>query len=67
MKDALSRDWMHRTLDYIEGHMRHPGGEGYWNSLPPQGWRQQNPHMHLTEACLAAYEATGEARFAETA
>ncbi len=67
VKDALSRDWMHRTLDYIDTHMRHPGGEGFWHSLPPKGWRQQNPHMHLTEACLAAYEATGEQRFAETA
>lgn len=66
-KDALSREWMHRTLDFVETHMRHPSGEGFWNTLPPEGWRQQNPHMHLTEACLAAYEATGEERFAVTA
>ena len=61
--DRTSRDWLHRTLDYVEGHMRVPGGEGFWHELPPTGWRQQNPHMHLTEACLAAFEATGEARF----
>jgi mannose/cellobiose epimerase-like protein (N-acyl-D-glucosamine 2-epimerase family) len=67
MKDAPSREWLHRTMDYIETHMRHPGGEGFWNSLPPEGWRQQNPHMHLTEACLAAFEATGEQRFATAA
>jgi mannose/cellobiose epimerase-like protein (N-acyl-D-glucosamine 2-epimerase family) len=72
MKDALSREWMHRTLDYIETHMRHPGGLGFWHELPnhkrPEtGWRLQNPHMHLTEACLAAFEATGEARFADVA
>jgi N-acylglucosamine 2-epimerase/mannose-6-phosphate isomerase len=65
--DATSRDWMHRTLDYIEGHLRVRGGEGFWHELPATGWRQQNPHMHLTEACLAAYEATGEARFSELA
>ncbi len=67
MKDAVSREWMHRTLDFIEQHMRHPSGPGFWHETPPKGWRLQNPHMHLTEACLAAYEATGEARFADTA
>ena len=67
MGDALSRDWMHRTLDYIDGHMRHPSGLGFWHEMPARGWRQQNPHMHLTEACLAAFAATGEKRFAETA
>lgn len=67
MKDKLSRDWMHRTLDYVETHMRHPGGEGFWHTLPAKGWRLQNPHMHLTEACLAAHDATGEARFADQA
>lgn len=67
MRDAASRDWMHRTLDYIESHMRHPSGLGFWHETPAKGWRQQNPHMHLTEACLAAFEATGEKRFAKTA
>jgi mannose/cellobiose epimerase-like protein (N-acyl-D-glucosamine 2-epimerase family) len=65
--DQASRDWMHRTLDYIETHMRVKGGEGFWHELPAKGWRQQNPHMHLTEACLAAFEATGEARFSTLA
>jgi mannose/cellobiose epimerase-like protein (N-acyl-D-glucosamine 2-epimerase family) len=67
MKDALSHEWMHRTLDFIEQHMRHPGGLGFWHEMPAKGWRLQNPHMHLTEACLAAYEATGEARFGDAA
>ena len=67
MRDALSLQWLHRTLDFIEAHMRHPGGLGYWHELPPNGWRLQNPHMHMTEACLAAYEATGEQRFADKA
>lgn len=67
MKDALSLQWMHTTLDFIEQKMRHPSGLGYWHELPPKGFRLQNPHMHLTEACLAAFEATGEQRFAERA
>lgn len=65
--DQASRDWIHRTLDYIETHMRVKGGEGFWHELPAKGWRQQNPHMHLTEACLAAFDATGEARFSTLA
>ena len=64
MKDQLSLTWMHRTLDFIEQHMRHPSGLGFWHQLPPEGFRIQNPHMHLTEACLAAFEATGDQRFA---
>lgn len=67
IRDTQSRAWLHRTLDFIEGHMRHPGGLGFWHELPPQGWRLQNPHMHLTEACLAAHQATGEARFGDAA
>lgn len=65
--DTASRDWMHRTLDFTEANLRVADGEGFWHELPPNGWRQQNPHMHLTEACLAAFEATGEARFADLA
>lgn len=47
------------TLTYVREHMRGPG-EGFWQWLPPTGPRLQNPHMHLTEACLAAFEAFGE-------
>lgn len=65
--DNHSKAWMHSTLDFIEAHLRHPGGVGFWHEMPPSGCRVQNPHMHLTEACLAAYESTGEARFAEAA
>jgi mannose/cellobiose epimerase-like protein (N-acyl-D-glucosamine 2-epimerase family) len=64
-RDRLSYDWMHRTLDFIETHLRHPSGQGFWHCQPPTGWRLQNPHMHLTEACLAAFESTGERRFAD--
>jgi N-acylglucosamine 2-epimerase/mannose-6-phosphate isomerase len=64
-KDPAARDWMHRTLDYVEGHLRVAGGEGFWHELPAKGFRQQNPHMHLTEACLVAHEATGEKRFSD--
>ena len=52
----------HRVLDFIEAHMRAPQG-GFWHEIPPQGSRVQNPHMHLLEANLAAFEASGDDRF----
>jgi mannose-6-phosphate isomerase len=48
--------------DAIEARMAHPAG-GYVESLPPALPRRQNPHMHLLEARLAAFEAFAEPRF----
>jgi len=63
--DALAR--LHDTLDFVERHLRHPSGEGFWHQAPSLGPRVQNPHMHLLEACLAAFEATGDPRFRDRA
>lgn len=57
----------HRTLDVIETRFRHPGGAGYHAALPPALPREQNPHMHLTEAALVLAESSGEERFAALA
>ncbi len=54
------------ALDFIQQHMRAPNG-GFFHSLPLTGVRKQNPHMHLAEACLAAFEATGQERFLDAA
>lgn len=54
------------TLAFIRTRMRAPNG-GFWHSLPLTGLRVQNPHMHLAEACLVAFEATGEEVFLDTA
>ena len=51
-RDALR--WAHRTLDAIEHHLAHPSGRGFWHQTPAEGFRQQNPHMHLTEAMPGA-------------
>ncbi len=59
--------YAHKTLDFIDAHMRPEEGPGFLHARPPTGYRDQNPHMHLTEACLAAYEASGEQRFLDTA
>ena len=57
---ALAAD----TMAFIEREMRHPAG-GFHESLdaagrPATGPRRQNPHMHLFEALLEWYAATGE-------
>ncbi len=55
--------WANRTLDHIEQLLNHISGLGYWHDSNRKGWRLQNPHMHLLEASLVAYEAMGEERF----
>lgn len=57
----------HATLDFIEARMSDAEGAGYWHVWPPQGHRQQNPHMHLLEASLATFEASGDQRFLDQA
>lgn len=43
-------------------------GEGFLSTVPPADTVQrQNPHMHLLEACLALFEATGEAFYLDRA
>jgi N-acylglucosamine 2-epimerase/mannose-6-phosphate isomerase len=64
-RDQKSRDGMLCAMEFIETHLR--AEKGFWHELSPEGWRLQNPHMHLLEASLVAYEATGEARFLATA
>lgn len=62
-KDADALERLHATLDFVDFHMRAPGGMGFVHQLPPEGPRLQNPHMHLLEASIAAYDATEDRRF----
>lgn len=64
-KDAAALKHAHATLDFIQDRLRAPHG-GYWSSDEQQSLKQ-NPHMHLTEACCAAFEASGERRFLDQA
>jgi N-acylglucosamine 2-epimerase/mannose-6-phosphate isomerase len=66
--DAGSLAWARRTLEVIERRFRHPR-VGFLHALAPEpaGWRLQNPHMHLLEACHALWEAAREPRAAELA
>jgi N-acylglucosamine 2-epimerase/mannose-6-phosphate isomerase len=62
--DALA--WALKTLDFIDRQMRHPK-EGFLHEKPAEGHRQQNPHMHLLEALLVCFEASGDAKFEKMA
>ncbi len=52
---------LHATLDFVQANMG--AGEGFLARLPDDGARLQNPLMHLLEASLAAFDATGDERF----
>lgn len=59
------------TLEYLDHDRGHPAG-GYTENVLADGTlaegpRRQNPHMHLFEALLALYDATGEERCLERA
>lgn len=53
--------WIDETLAVVDGVLHSPHG-GWAESDRHELPRRQNPHMHLFEACLALFEATGEAR-----
>ncbi|MDW5315996.1 AGE family epimerase/isomerase [Rhizobium sp. PL01] len=53
-----------RTLSFLDDQMADPISGGYWDSMPKMDkLRRQNPHMHLFEAFISLYEATGDAKF----
>ena len=51
------------AFDFMKNYLADAAGGGYFEEYPATGKlpRRQNPHMHLLEAVLAMYEATGEA------
>jgi mannose/cellobiose epimerase-like protein (N-acyl-D-glucosamine 2-epimerase family) len=64
-REALAH--AHATLAFIDRSMRAADGQGFLHTLPPTGPRLQNPHMHLLEAHLAAFEASADQRFLDHA
>ncbi len=51
------------VLDFIDTAMAAPNGGYLDTAANPPARRRQNPHMHLFEALLALYEATGDAAY----
>jgi mannose/cellobiose epimerase-like protein (N-acyl-D-glucosamine 2-epimerase family) len=66
VRDPRCLEIAHATLDYLDDKMKHPLG-GYHNDAARSLPRLQNPHMHLTEAMNAWFEASGEGRFLDLA
>ncbi len=64
--EAAVRNRARGLLAWLDERFVHPLG-GYLESLPPALPRRQNPHMHLLEALLAAYEAFGEPAYLDRA
>lgn len=70
--EPRARDEMEHCYGVFDRHLRDRAAGGFFEALGPDRaplaeMRRQNPHMHLLEACLAAFEATGEARWADRA
>ena len=61
-RDAQVRSEIDAALSFVDTKLRSPHG-GYLEGLPPSMPRRQNPHMHLFEAMIAAFDATHEGVF----
>lgn len=62
--DKTAIDWADRTVEAIDAHLGRADGRGWHAEAPAPAEAVQNPHMHMVEALLALYEATGAERFA---
>jgi mannose-6-phosphate isomerase len=57
--DAQIRNEIESLIAFLDTELRSPHG-GYIEGIPATLPRRQNPHMHLFEAMIAAFEATGD-------
>lgn len=66
-----AREWLDETFELMERRFWLPGPGLYADEADARwqlrDYRGQNANMHATEACLAAYEATGEQHFLDRA
>ena len=65
-RDAQVRAEIDALLSFLDAHLRSPHG-GVLEGLPASMPRRQNPHMHLFEAMIAAFDATHDAMFQQRA
>jgi len=65
--DTNASKVMEATIRFLDDSLAHPAGGFAETSLGSPNGRRQNPHMHLLEAQLAAFEATGETLWLERA
>jgi glucose-6-phosphate isomerase len=66
-----ARAGLDETFELMESHFWEPANQLYADEADAQwcvsGYRGQNANMHACEAMLAAFDATGQARFLERA
>ncbi len=63
---AVYLDWVARTLGFMDAALADRTHGGYADHVGSAS-RCQNPHMHLLEALLALFEATGDEQFLDRA
>jgi mannose-6-phosphate isomerase len=61
-QDAQVRAEIDSLVSFLDTQLRSPHG-GFLEGLPPSLPRRQNPHMHLFEAMIATFDATGDLVF----
>jgi mannose/cellobiose epimerase-like protein (N-acyl-D-glucosamine 2-epimerase family) len=64
--DAQVRDEIKSLLNYLDADLRSPRG-GFVEGFPATFPRRQNPQMHLFEAMIATFDATGDPVFKDRA
>jgi mannose-6-phosphate isomerase len=64
--DAQVRDEIKSLLNYLDADLRSPHG-GFVEGFPATFPRRQNPQMHLFEAMIATFDATGDPVFKDRA
>ncbi|WP_306117387.1 MULTISPECIES: AGE family epimerase/isomerase [unclassified Roseitalea] len=62
-----ARRWADRTLEFMDEALADPVHGGFREDSQNSRPRRANPHMHVLEAMLAWYEATGETGFLDRA
>ena len=73
MVGAADRSHMEGIWDTLESRFYRPEDELYVDEIAAEGWDQvssyrgQNANMHMTEAMLCAYEASGDGKYLERA
>ena len=65
--DKAPLDWVARTLDVMDSKLGDPILGGYFDADPNPTMRRANPHMHMLEAMMALYEATGDKTYIDRA
>ena len=68
---CATREEVADTFDRMNEAFFKPADQAYADEITPEGtlldYRGQNANMHMCEACLAAHEFTGEARYLDRA